>query len=817
MLPNHPNSPATPVDPTAPTPETRAGFAVSPQQAAVIDHLVSDYPSFTVASAGAGAGKTYTTVAAVLYAIEQEHGQPNGASIDQFVLISFTNKAANELRVRIQEGIGSQLKRANSAETRFFWRQQQERLAGAYIGTIHGFCRRLLRLFGYLDNVAYETGITFAKDLRDQAFLQAILEEYKRPGEAKVYGGNSEMRDFELLKLMGKLYEAVRNKNLLFNTLAKRTRQQPVDFGQPYRVAMARLLLRGVKYYNEAKQNKQLLDTHDLLTRTVQLLSESVHSESVRQQIAKRHQFLFIDEFQDTDELQKKMVEVLQPYLRAVLLVGDVKQSIYSFRGARGTILEEMANDYMKQLPLPLNVSRRPTERFRKIVNSLFGHIAQQVIDNERKYAFLGDELESYSEIRQGTTDPKPLVVVAAARDHQARVIAKLIKSYVEGTGSRSPHTLERKQHKSRPVEPGDFVILTRDNPQAARYASELNEIFAEPEFSGRSYSARRERSDSFYSLPEIVSVIYILQLLLSYPNDDAALVLAMDTPYLRATQHSPIQDEKRRQTQRPAAGNSLSVYFQQYHPTLHQHLSELQDIIRTATIPQLLESLYRLFAIRQYYQQAGDEAAILNLEHLREVARNLFTQDQALTLPIFVDNLRRAKLSGREEEYITPPKAIDATDETPDVSYIRVMTVHSAKGLEFPLVIIPEMERPLVLGRQREPPFLISEEAGLEVKIKLASEAADNALSTVSSNFNAQLELDKWPQRQEEMRVLYVGITRAEHSVILLGEPNGIYSANQLKYSWQSEIMRAKQVLLAQQAQFLLYNSENESLMRDN
>jgi DNA helicase-2/ATP-dependent DNA helicase PcrA len=349
MLPNYSNSQATsPISSEAPTTGTRAGFAVSPQQAAVIDHLASSYPSFTVASAGAGAGKTYTTVAAVLYAIEQERGQPDGASIDQFVLISFTNKAANELRVRIQEGIGSQLKRATSVETRFFWRRQQERLAGAYIGTIHGFCRRLLRLFGYLDNVAYETGITFAKDLRDQAFLQAILEEYKRAGDAKVYGGNSEMQDFELLKLMSKLYETVRNKNLLFQKLVELTSQQLVDFGQPYRVAMAQVLLRGVKYYYQAKQSKQLLDTHDLLARTVQLLSASKNNESVRQQIAKRHQFLFIDEFQDTDEAQQKMIEALQPHLRAVLLVGDIKQSIYSFRGAQGTMLEKMAEKYMK-------------------------------------------------------------------------------------------------------------------------------------------------------------------------------------------------------------------------------------------------------------------------------------------------------------------------------------------------------------------------------------------------------------------------------------------------------------------------------------
>src|SRR4051794_39501285 len=129
----------------------RGGIPVTDQQAAVVDHVVGQGPAYrvTVVSAGAGSGKTHTTVAAVLELVELR-----GASIDQFVLITFTEKAADELRARMERSLAERVRGASTEADRLFWQGQQERLAAAYAGTIHGFCRQILKTFGYDERVA---------------------------------------------------------------------------------------------------------------------------------------------------------------------------------------------------------------------------------------------------------------------------------------------------------------------------------------------------------------------------------------------------------------------------------------------------------------------------------------------------------------------------------------------------------------------------------------------------------------------------------------------------------------------------------------
>src|SRR5205807_10096845 len=125
-------------------PDTRGGLPVTPQQAAVVDAVLAG--PVTVVGAGAGSGKTHTTLAAVLELIDA-----GPATLDRFVLITFTEKAAGELRRRIEEALAGRAAAAGAGRRR--WDQQRELLAAAYIGTIHGFCRFVLTTYGYAAGV----------------------------------------------------------------------------------------------------------------------------------------------------------------------------------------------------------------------------------------------------------------------------------------------------------------------------------------------------------------------------------------------------------------------------------------------------------------------------------------------------------------------------------------------------------------------------------------------------------------------------------------------------------------------------------------
>ncbi|MBJ6146297.1 exodeoxyribonuclease V subunit beta [Hymenobacter sp. BT559] len=789
---------------------TRAGFPVTHQQADVIDHVVGH--QVTVTAAGAGSGKTYTSVATVLHLIETQD-----ASIDQFVLISFTNKAANGLREDIQNAINKRAKEALTAVERYKWRAQQERLAAAYIGTIHGFCRQILQLFGYLDHIAYETGITFAKKLRDEAFNEALLAHYQASGTGAVYGGRSQMPDYELLKLIGRIYEHARNQGLDFTDISEWTAQQAEDMGKPYRLAMAKLMQEAAAAYAEKKREMQVLDPHDLIEQAANLLTTSKYHGSIAKQIALRYRYLFIDEFQDTDAIQQRMVEALIPHLKGLLVVGDQKQSIYAFRGTQDNILLQMAKNYMAtKKPLPLYISRRPTLAFCKAANTLFEHIG-----HTKQYDFLKEPLEPFEEMKEGKNDPPPFIYVAAdpadKRDGRIRRTAEVIRGMLEGRGITPPCTIERKRNEFSKVEQGDIVILTRSNNLQQSYVEGLREIFQEEGFSQNKFAVQADAGEAFYSLPEVVSVIYMLQLLLGYPKDDAALALALDTPFLREVDHRVIFDEKVRQVQMPVrSGSPLSAAFKRKHAHLHNHLLKLQGMVSIATVPQLLEQLYRLFEIRGYYFAQEDEQAIQNLEFLREIARNLFWEDQALTLHTFVEFLRRSSRTGREEEMISVASGPEDAEKRKRPPFIRVMTIHRAKGLEFPIVIVPEAQVPLIAAsEEQQPPFLILDKAdpktgkpphGLEVKIKIKQESADKQ-ETTSPVYLQSLRLDDDKVRQEEMRILYVAVTRAENAVIFIGDAiNSRYRIGHDRYSWQDEILasKTKEALRAVGARFL-------------
>lgn len=142
--------------------EFRGGLPVSGQQARIVDHVL-DNP-VTVVSAGAGSGKTHTTVAAVLQLLQERR-----ANLDTFVLITFTNKAADSLRGRLEEVLVERGRKTPDPVARRHWRYQHERLPAAFIGTIHSFCSQLIRTFGYDERVARDASITTSNFLLSQA------------------------------------------------------------------------------------------------------------------------------------------------------------------------------------------------------------------------------------------------------------------------------------------------------------------------------------------------------------------------------------------------------------------------------------------------------------------------------------------------------------------------------------------------------------------------------------------------------------------------------------------------------------------------
>ena len=365
-----------------------SNLSVSDQQLDIVRSVV--HHPVTVASAGAGSGKTYTTVAAVLELLwppvdgDERPEATRGAEIDRFALITFTNKAADELRAKLERALRDQLDAAVEVGDHALashWRSQLERVSAAFVGTIHAFCARLLKQYGYEEGVSRDSAVSPAKRLLADALRDALECEAAHPHvpQAPLFDDRSPLEEYEVTRLARLVLAEVRNRGLDLDAVVQQTHASPNDQGRPYRIAFAHFVADVARRYRDLKDAVPVLDQNDLLTRAADALEDD---PGIPDRAAYRYRYLFVDEFQDTDRTQKRVVDALigdEPGGRVLrtFVVGDTKQSIYEFRGADVSLIEELAGE--REVPIwPLNASWRATAPFLDAQNALFSSIGQR-------------------------------------------------------------------------------------------------------------------------------------------------------------------------------------------------------------------------------------------------------------------------------------------------------------------------------------------------------------------------------------------------------------------------------------------------------
>lgn len=756
--------------------QVRSMLHLTPQQNEIVDCWVGDKGDnrITVVSAGAGTGKTQTTVAAVLELIERRR-----ATLDQFALITFTNKAADELRSRMQRELSHLSINARTTESKQLWYEQLERLSSTYIGTIHGFCSLIIRTFGYEERASRDAERIQSSTLLQDA-IREITEEYIADTGNLLLNPPFTWREHELREIIRDiLLKDVLNAGLDPAYIADQTNRQPDDEGKMYRVELAQLAARANLVYSVKKREKQVLDSYDLLKLAGDILAKPEGFE-IANKLSTRYQYLMIDEFQDTDPQQKRLVDALKSWF-FVLVVGDRKQSIYRFRAAEESLLSELAAENNVPL-LPLTISRRPSTTLLAIQNALFSSIGS-------RYPFLNSLLESSTDSLPGASGCPPMVYVSTGRTSR---YDEAVRATAEAVRYALSLKIVDADTRLRSVQAKDVVILSRSNNQVQRYERELPKHLVD-----LNVLVRSDRGEGLFAQPEIVSVYHMLRLLLQYP-DDTALALAVTTPYLRNVDGgAKILDILQ---YRPQDGVPLTDWFEENYPDYANLLKELRAAVRSETVPQLLSRLYNSFQIMGYYSSVGNRKAIGNLEKLRDMARGLFKNEQALTLISFVSWLERAVNSHQlESEAVVP----EDSNEDP-MPVIPLMTIHRAKGLEYPIVIIPDVNRPVV-DDHFAPEHLVSSEWGLDVHLPAVG------LETTSKEFQNKLFVDTQERREEEMRLFYVAVTRAKQSVIFVGDDfRQLVLPSSPQYAWKHEIQSAWRVLSPLGANYNNVNSLN-------
>ena len=581
--------------------------------------------------AGAGSGKTRVLTHRAVYLIEEL-----GVNPYHILAITFTNKAAGEMRERIDDmvGYGSE---------------------NIWVSTFHSTCVRILRRF--IDHIGFGTNFTIY-DTEDQ---KTIMKDICKRLEI----------DTKMYKEKSFLAAISSAKDELISPEAYALRAQG-DFRKMKEAAVYR-------EYQQVLRKNNALDFDDLIVKTVELFQSDMEVLDYYQE---RFRYIMVDEYQDTNTAQFQLIKLLAGKYKNLCVVGDDDQSIYKFRGANIYNILNFEKEFPNAVTIKLEQNYRSTQN---ILNAANGVIANNVGRKAKRLWTENEEGEkiAFHQFETGFDE--------------ADYVAKDIRSKVR----------EGLYHY------GDCAVLYRTNAQSRLF---------EERFITASIPYKIVGGVNFYSRREIKDLLAYLKTI-DNAMDDLAVRRIINVPKrgIGATTLSRVQDY--------ADENSLTFYnalkMAEEIGTIGRASAKIRPFVM---LIQSMRSKLPYISVSELLQEIIEETGYvreLEAENTEEAQQRIENIDELISKAVtYEESEEEPTLSGFLEE-VALVADIDSVDETQD--YVVLMTLHSAKGLEFPQVYLAGMEDGLFPG--------------------FGAICAENPTAEI----------------EEERRLAYVGITRAK------------------------------------------------------
>lgn len=608
----------------------------APQQQAV---MRSEGPVMIIA--GAGSGKTRVLTYRIAYLMHK------GADPFQILSLTFTNKAAREMRERIEQLVG--------AQARSIW-----------MGTFHSVFARILRQEA--EKLGYPSNFTIYDSDDSKSLIKAIVKQM-----------NLDEKLYKPSLVLGRISMA-KNNLVDFKSYLKNDEYNEADrgsgrpkFGEIFQAYSERCFKAGAMDFDDI-----LVNTHRLFKEHLDVLNKWQH----------RFRYVMVDEYQDTNHVQYMITKKLAAVNQNICVVGDDAQSIYAFRGANIQNILNFERDYPDVATFKLEQNYRSTKN---IVNA-----ASSVIKNNEK------QLEKS---------------VWTANDEGDKI--QVFRNATEGDEGRKIAEFIFEQKSALHLPNKGFAILYRTNSQSRAFEESLRR-------QGLDY--RIYGGTGFYQRKEIKDMLAYLRFVAN-PNDEEALKRIINYPargigdttvqrvtVLAAQEGLALWEVVKSAKHFPEIGASagkveqFAMMIESFRTMLDTH-NAYDLAIQVAKQCGVLKTLYEDKSIE----------GVSRYENLMELLNGIqeFTEDDQSdnekTLPVFLE----------EVALYTD----DAKDKDPDRDCISMMTIHASKGLEFPVVCIVGMEENL---------------------------------------FPSQMALGSRSDLEEERRLFYVALTRAEQKLAL-------------------------------------------------
>ena len=556
--------------------------------------------------AGAGSGKTKVLTVRIAYLLAQ------GVNPYEILAITFTNKAAKEMKSRVEGLVGDVANRI-------------------WLSTFHSFCAKFLRF--ELDNfLGYNSNFTIYDTSDSQVVIKAALKAL-----------NLDDKYYPVGAMISAISDA-KNK-LMF---ASDYRKQARDF---YQQKVADVY----EYYERELRKNNALDFDDLLLVAVKLLQSNA---AVLEKYSKRFKYVMIDEYQDTNHAQYLLAYLLSSHWKNIAVVGDADQSIYAWRGADIQNILDFEKDYPNCTSIKLEQNYRSTKIILDAANA--------VIDNNegRPEKNLWTDKVEGAKIQHFT---------AQSEHEEAAFIGDTIV----------------KKHDIHGVPYGDMAILYRTNAQSRVLEEALIK---------RALPYTMVGGTKFYDRKEIKDVLAYLRVLYN-PFDDLSLLRIINVPKrsIGATTVSKLQDYAREN------GTSLFMTLTQLH---------LVDTIKGKTKEKLEEFGILIFTL---VAEMDDKSVLDILEaildrtgYLAQLEESTDPQDQARAENIgellsVAKDFQDTNPTGTVEDFLEQVALVNDVDSfEQEESKVTLMTLHAAKGLEFPIVFLGTLMNPEEIEEER-------------------------------------------------------------------------------------------------------------------
>ena len=617
-------------------------------QRAAVEYI--DGPSLVIA--GAGSGKTRVLTYKIAYLLSQ------GMKPWSIMALTFTNKAAREMKERIGKLVGNDLAQH------------------LYMGTFHSIFSRILR--AEAEHIGFNNNFTIYDESDSRSLIKAIVKEM-----------GLDDKKYKPAAVHAKISMA---KNNLMSAAAYES--DAAIFEQNKRAQMPEVGKIFVAYVQRCKQ-ANAMDFDDLLTLTYQLFREH---EDIRHKYAARFDYVLVDEYQDTNHVQMSIVMQLCQEKQRVCAVGDDSQSIYSFRGANIDNILNYQRQFQGTRLFKLEQNYRSTQTIVEAANSLIKHNRNQIPKDVFSENAKGEKIQY-----------KP----AYSDKEEAAIVAKDVKRIRREDGCQY----------------SDFAILYRTNAQSRSF---------EEEFRKQGIPYRIYGGLSFYQRKEIKDIIAYFRLVAN-PDDEEAIKRIINYPArgIGATTVLKIAD--------CAHQNQVSFWEVIGAPEQYGLAVTKGTMNKLETFRLLISSFIERAQTTDVYElgdaiikESGISQDIMSGKDADDLARQENLEEFLSGMSAFVEERRE---EGRFDELFLQDYLQDValltdadSDGDKDEPRVSLMTVHAAKGLEFPTVFV----------------------VGLEENI-----------------FPSPLSAASLRELEEERRLLYVAITRAEKHCILTNAKN--------------------------------------------